>query len=80
MAQSCGAWKGRISRNFWTQVNPRTLASIRDVYDCVKQYGMISYSSETKYESKLTQPAAKISARPYRLLIVKMLPRDVDIW
>ena len=31
-------------------------------------------------EHKIAQPATRVAARPFRLLNVKLLPRDVKVW
>lgn len=76
MVASYNAWKGRISRKFWDSYSKRTLTSIREIYDCVKKYGIIPESQEHKMELAST----RVQARPYRLLILKMLSRDITLW
>jgi hypothetical protein len=75
MARSSDTWKGRVSRKFWEYVNPRTMNSIRDIYDCVRKYGMLPYSLEASME----KPSTRIAARPYRLIVVKQLTRNMDL-
>jgi len=75
MARSSDTWKGRISRKFWEYVNPRTMNSIRDIYDCVRKYGMLPYS----LEASMTSPSTRIAARPYRLIVIKQIARNTNI-
>lgn len=75
MAQLNGTWKGRASRLFWDKVSSQSLNSIRDIYNCVKQYGMLPYS----LESTIDKSSTKISARSHRLLIVKPISRNIEL-
>ena len=76
MATNCSAWTGRISRQFWQKLSRKTLVSIRDIYECVLTHGILSESQE----HRINDTAVKISARPYRLIIVKPLDRNISLW
>ena len=45
-----------------------------------KYIGVPIHKNIGTQENTLESPSTKISARPYRLLVVKMLPRNVCIW
>ena len=76
VALSSDRWKGRVSRQFWTHYSNHTLTSIRDIYDTIKRLGMLPESME----HKLDVPATRVAARPFRLLTIKLLPRNIKVW
>lgn len=76
VALQADQWKGRVSRKFWIELSDTNLSSIRDIYDTIRKHGMIPESME----HKIAIPATRVAARPFRLLNVKLLPRNVKVW
>jgi hypothetical protein len=48
-------WTGRVSRKFWDFYSKRSLTSIREIYDCVKKYGLIPETQEHRMELASTR-------------------------